>query len=41
MPKLEMSKVPKLELTKAKEIQQLIIQKINNDDNKKKGIVKE
>ncbi len=39
--KLDMSKIPKLQLAKAKEIQELIVQKINNDDNKKKGVVKE
>lgn len=40
MTKLEVS-IPKLELKKAKEVQDLIIQKINNDENKKKGVIKE
>ena len=39
--KLEISKVPKLQLNKAKEIQELIVQKINQDEKKKQGTVKE
>ena len=37
----KMAMIPKLELSKAKEIQELIVKKINNDEKKKAGTVKE
>jgi hypothetical protein len=37
----KMAMIPKLELSKAKEIQDLIVKKINNDEKKKAGTVKE